>query len=115
MGMLMIQEMHCVNNGMTASIFTKTESYLHSRKSHQKRLSSLLISAEYKSLMDMFFCIIFPEYKDACFQFYKDKKLPLRALLSGKQVELYDKILLTNLMSMRKKEDWEILLDVGMC
>jgi len=113
--MLMRQEMQCVSGGITDSIFPKTENYMYSRSSHQKRLSSLYASEKYESLMDMFFCIVFPEYKPTCFKFYEDRNLPLRKLLSREKVSLYDEILFLNLKSIRNKEEWEVLSDIGIC
>jgi hypothetical protein len=109
--MCCVQEIRCTRGGITESIFTKTESYLFSCSKHQEGLSSLKNADDYRSLVDLIFCIIFPDYKKTCFQFYVDGKNPLRKVLPQSRVKKYDKIMLKNLKSLRKK-DWEIISDI---
>jgi hypothetical protein len=84
--------------GVTESIFVKAEAWLLESADHQRGLEHLAeddFELDYRSVMDMVFCGLFPQYQVHCAKFYRSKKgKPLRDLISVQEVALYDRVLL---------------------
>ena len=80
------------------SIFPRTEEFLVICK-QQRIIKALKLRNEwieqYRNFVDFLFCEIFPFWQRACFAFYRRPKngIPLQNILTKKQVDIYDGLL----------------------
>ena len=94
--------------GITDSLFPKTEELLEQLK-FQRILKAMILNSNgsvqnYRTLVDFYFCETFPEWKESCFQFYKDDKLQLKdhPSITKSKIRMYDNTLSVTLKLMHK-------------
>lgn len=102
-----------------SSIFKRTEAFLDdgsncgAKKFFKRMMEDHDIEIEYKDLIDMLFCELFPEHKPGCIAYYADKGPKLMFLISKKAIAIFDEYMINALKMMlllnRAKADisWE--------
>ena len=90
-----IQIQTVINGGVTESIFPKVEKRLNGKSLEALQfVASKKNMDKYKSVIDFFFCEIFPDWQDECFAFYKNNGCNLKKMLTPEEVASYESWLL---------------------
>lgn len=103
--------------GATESIFPKVEALLIAGDSQYLEALEFVGKRKnmrrYKSVMDFFFCELFPEFKGACFRFYDERGPQLKDMITIEQLHDFSNKLLialdlaTTLLKAEKWISWE--------
>jgi len=89
-----------------STIFQKTEAFLNNgsnygaKKFFKKMMEDHDVEIEYRDLIDMLFCELFPEHKPGCIAYYADKGPKLMFLISEKATEIFDEYMVNALKMM---------------
>lgn len=113
--MLVIQSFELVG-GMTASLFPTVEILLRCDDRYSWALQLLAPDRErmleYRSLVDLLFCELNPQYQKACRRFYAGRGKSLRALITEKERDGFNQELLAalgvarELYEEKRQESW---------
>lgn len=94
----------------TESLFPEIDKLLENRR-YQRALRPLVARRtrkQYRSMVDLLFCELFPEYQDACFAFYNDDGDPLRDILPREEVGIFNAFMLLALDQLVRNEDQDL-------
>lgn len=87
-----------ITGGATSSIFPNVEALLVNSTDHQRALEYVAARKRmdrYKSMIDFLFCEIHPEWRLSCQRFYAGNGPQLKDQITAKEIEKYDKRLVT--------------------
>jgi hypothetical protein len=104
------QEMSRTFGGATSSVFTLTSSLIQSDTSYLAAAQRLVdlrsrTELEYRSMMDLIFCELFPEWRDPCRWFYTGYGPQIGEYMTRRSIRLHDAAMVIALELSRASGD----------